>query len=165
MGYVPVGIIIAGHGLRGVVRFRYYNDAVDGLYRYTSFVVTFEGQHIELKPEEISFRKGFFFLKFEGFDSLEKVSFLINRELCVREEDLPPLDNDEYYDYQLVGLRTVNRRGEKVGTVTQVLHTGSNDILVVSGSTEVMVPMVEGFIDAIDLRGGTVTIAEDALLV
>lgn len=165
MGCVPVGRVVTDHGLSGTVKFKYYNEASEEFYRYASLIVEKDGRQTKLKPTEVRFTKGFFYLKFEGLDSLEKVSFLINQELCVREEDLPPLDNDEYYDYQLIGLHVKNRRGDKIGMVTQVFHTGGNDIIVVTGKEEILVPMVEGIIVRIDLEDSFIAIDEDALSV
>ena len=163
MRFIPVGKVIAGHGLSGTVKFKYYNEDVDQFYHYTSLVTDKDGKQIELNPTEVRFSKGFFYLKFENLDSPEKVSFLINKELCVSEEDLPSLDNDEYYDYQLVGLNVVNHEHEVVGTVTQIVHIGVNNIMVVTGKEEMLVPMVEGLISSIDLNDSLIVIDEDAL--
>jgi 16S rRNA processing protein RimM len=81
----------------------------------------------------------------------------------VREEDLPSLDNDEYYDYQLIGLNVVNQKHERIGTVAQIVHTGVNDIIVVTGKEEMLVPMVEGLICRIDLKDSLIIIDEEAL--
>ena len=163
MRFIPVGRVVADHGLAGTVKFKYYNEATEDFYRYASLIVEKDGKQTELKPTEVRFSKGFFYLKFDGLDSSEKVSFLINQELCVREEDLPPLDNDEYYDYQLIGLHVTNHMGDKIGMVTQVIHTGVNSIIVVTGKEEILVPMVEGIIVRIDLEDSFIAIDEDAL--
>ena len=164
MKFIPVGRVVANHGLNGVVKFKYYNEDAEYFYRYTSLTIDKDGRQTELNPTEVRFSKGFFYLKFEGLNSPEKVSFLINQELCVREEDLPPLDNDEYYDYQLIGLQVVNHKNETIGAVTQVIHTGANDIIVVTGKEETLVPMVEGLISRVDLKNSLIIINEDALL-
>lgn len=163
MRFIPVGRVVADHGLGGAVKFKYYNEVAEEFYRYASLIVEKDGKQTELKPTEVRFSKGFFYLKFDGLDSSEKVSFLINQELCVREEDLPPLDNDEYYDYQLIGLHVTNHMGDKIGMVTQVIHTGVNSIIVVTGKEEILVPMVEGIIVRIDLEDSFIAIDEDAL--
>ena len=165
MKCIPVGKVVAGHGLRGEVKFKYYNEAPEGFFRYSSLLVRQDDGLTELRPTEVTFRKGFFYIEFEGLDSPEKASFLVDRELSVREEDLPPLDDGEYYDYQLIGLGVVNQRDEKIGKVEHVLHTGASDIMVVRGTTEMFVPMVEGYISKIDLEALTITIDEEALLV
>jgi len=163
MRFIPVGRVVASHGLKGTVRFRYYNEDRDQFNSYTSLYITKDGKQTKLSPTEVRFSKGFFYLKFEGFNSPEKSSFLINEELCVREEDLPSLDNDEYYDYQLIGLNVVNYTNDLIGTVTQVIHTGVHDIIVVTGKEEVLVPLVEGLISKIDLKNSLIVIDEDAL--
>ena len=163
MRFIPVGRVVAGHGLSGTVKFQYYNEDVDQFYFYTSLYIDKNEGLIKLNPTEVRFSKGFFYFRFEGLDSPEKVSFLINKELCVREEDLPSLDNDEYYDYQLIGLNVVNQNHEFIGTVAQVVHTGVNDIIVVTGKEEMLVPMVEGLVSRIDLKDSLIVIDEDAL--
>ena len=165
MGFIPVGKVVADHGLGGAVKFKYYNEDAENFYRYSSLITNKNERQAELKLTEVRFSKGFFYLKFEGLNSPEQVSFLINQELFVREEDLPPLENDEYYDYQLIGLHVVNHSGELIGTVSQVIHTGVNDIIVVKGKEEILVPMVEGLISEIDLKNSLITIDEEALLV
>jgi len=164
MGCIPVGKVVADHGLSGAVKFTYYNEDVEQFYHYASLFADKGGKQTELNPTEVRFRKGFFYLKFKGLDSPEKVSFLINQELCVREEDLPSLDNDEYYDYQLIGLNVANSKNEAVGAVTQVIHAGIRDIIVVTGKEEVLVPMVEGPISRIDLENSIIVIDENELL-
>lgn len=163
MGFIPVGKVVADHGLGGEVKFKYYNEDAENLSRYSLLIANKDGRQSELKPIHIRFRKDFFYLKFEGLDSPEKVSFLINQELFVREEDLPPLDNDEYYDYQLIGLCVVNHKGTTIGKVSQVIHTGMNDILAVTGKEETLIPMIEGLIVRIDLRDSLIVIDEDEL--
>ncbi len=165
MKYIPVGRVVAGHGLRGEVKFKYYNEAPEGFFRYSSLLVRQDEVLRELRLTGVALRKGFFYIEFEGLDSPEKTSFLADRELFVREEDLPPLDDGEYYDYQLVGLDVINQRNEKIGTVEQVLHIGTNNIILVRGKREIFVPMVEIYITNIDLDTSSITIDEEALLV
>jgi 16S rRNA processing protein RimM len=66
--------------------------------------------------------------------------------------------------YQLIGLRVTNRENEKIGTVGQIIHGRGNDVLVVSGEKELLVPMVEGHILHIDLEKGFVRVDEETLL-
>jgi 16S rRNA processing protein RimM len=163
MRFIPVGRVIAGHGLNGAVKFQYYNEDVDQFGFYTSLYADIGGRQTKFNLTEVRFRKGFFYLKLEDLNSPEKISFLINQELSVREVDLPLLDNDEYYDYQLIGLNVVNHKHEPVGVVTHVIHTGVNDILTVTGREEILVPMVEGLISKIDLQNTLIVIDEDTL--
>jgi 16S rRNA processing protein RimM len=165
MGLLPVGRVVSTHGIKGEVRFWYYNEAVEDFYRYASLISIRDGREIELKPSEIRRHKGILLIRFEGFNTFESVAFLLQNELFVREKDLASLDHDEYYEYQLIGLDVMNEMEEKIGKVTEVLHTGAHPILVVSGRSELLVPMVDDFIVSIDIQASTVIVREDRLLV
>ena len=165
MRYIPVGRVISTHGVGGEVKFRYYNDAKEGFLRYTTLFVEHGAERIELKSTGIRSQKGFFYIRFEGLKNPEEVFSLMDKELSVREEDLPQLDEDAYYDYQLIGLDVLNRKDEKIGKVERVFHTKANDIIVVMGKKEIFIPMVEGYIARIDLKGSFIKIDEEAFLV
>lgn len=163
MNWVPVGKVIATQGLRGEVKVDYYNEVKEDFLLYTSLFVVRDGEPIEIKPSRVRFLKGFVYVIFAGFKSIEEVSFLVGRELCVNEDQLPLLGDSEYYEYQLINLFVVGKKGEKLGKVKEMLHTGANEVLVVEGKEEFMVPMVEGFIIKIDVGAGYIEIDEEAL--
>jgi len=163
MTFIPVGQIVAFQGLRGEVRFRYYNESRQAFLEYRAFFVDHDGNKIELKPSRVRLQGGIFVIKFRGLDTREKVRFLLRKELLVAEEDLPPLEEGEYYDFQLVGLEALTKEGRVVGRVRDVMHTGASDILVIAGDQEVLVPMTENHIGDISLSGGFVQITEAAI--
>jgi 16S rRNA processing protein RimM len=165
MGNIPVGRVLSTHGIRGEVKFRYYNENSEEFYSYASFIASKDGQDIELKPVQLRFHKGLFLIEFENLESLESVAFLLNKELFVREEDLPLIDDDEYYEYQLIGLNVMNENNEAIGKVKEVLHTAAHDVIVVGGEKELLVPMVSDYIVKIDMADSTMTVREEPLLV
>jgi len=161
MGYVPVGRVISTHGIKGEVKFQYYNDEKEVFYEYTSFLVKNENNRwVTFEPTDKRFYKGFFYLKFKGFDSPEAALSLINKEFFVKEEQLPPLNDDEYYEYQLIGLKVINQDDIGVGTVTEVMHTGAQKLIVVRGEKEILIPMVEDYILSIDIINKNITVVE-----
>jgi len=164
MKCVSIGRVISTHGLKGEVKFWYYNEEREGLYRYSTFLVRQRDEWIELKPERIRFQKDFFYIKFLGYDGLEKVNSFINRELFVREEDLPGLESDEYYDYQLIGLDVVNKVGELLGKVDSIIHTKANDVIVVKGEREILIPMIDIFISSVDIEHSVIKVEGDDFL-
>jgi 16S rRNA processing protein RimM len=165
MKRIPVGRVISTHGLKGEIKFKYYNEVDDDIYRYTSFLAKKSGSEIILNPASVKPHKRVFRIHFQGLDSVEEVSFLMNQELFVREEDLPGLDHDEYYEYQLIGLDVVNEKDEKIGRVESIMHGKGNDVMVVAGDEEIFVPMMEEYILAVNLEGSFVKIRQEDLLV
>lgn len=163
MRYIPVGRVLATHGKRGEIKLHYYNEVKQEFYRYTFFVVKNGDTIIELMPTGVRLSRGFFYIHFEGFNDEKVASFLVGKEISVREKDISPLKEGEYYDYQLIGLDVFNQQHMKVGTVKEIVHTKANDVLIVSGKEEILIPMIEDYIIHIDLGKSSVLI-NDALL-
>ena len=149
--------------MQGEVKVYYYNEVKEDILRYTSLFVVGDDAKKEIKPSRVRFQKNFVYIRFAGLRSLEEVSFLVGKEIYVREGDLPALEEGEYYEYQLIGLDVMNMNGEKMGVVESVLHTGANDVLVVAGDGELLVPLVEGHVKDIDVKQGFVRIDEGML--
>jgi 16S rRNA processing protein RimM len=164
MRYVPVGRITGIHGVKGEVRFWYYNEVKETLLHYTSLVAFVEGSEVVLKPSHVRFQKGIFYITFAGLTSTEEVLFLVSKELHVKEEGLPGLADDEYYDFQLIGLEVINELGTNIGRVEEVMHLRDQDILVVAGKDEVLIPMSDQFILSIDLPASLIMVREEDLL-
>ena len=164
MGYIPVGRVLSAHGVRGEIRFRYYNDSESDLCGYAALVVDRDSQKIELRPSRVQPRRGYFLIQFAGIETPGAASFLVGKELFVREEDLPRLKEGEYYDYQLIGLKVINEHDEPIGQVTEVIHTKANDVIVIEGEREMLVPMQEDFILGVDVDAASIRIAEGAFI-
>lgn len=163
MKWIPVGKIVSTQGIRGEVKFYYYNEVHEDFLRYTSLFVVRGNEKIGLKPASVKFRNDFIYIRFEGIGSIEEALPLVNKELFVREEDLGSLEDGEYYEYQLIGLDVINMKREKIGSVESILHTGAHDVLMVTGVKEFAVPLVEEFVVEIDVGKGIVCVNEEAL--
>ncbi len=73
-------------------------------------------------------------------------------EIGIFREQLPATNENEYYWNDLVGLRVVTLDGKELGIVDHLIETGANDVLVVRGKREHLVPFIQGqVIDAVDL--------------
>ena len=164
MNFIPVGLVVSAHGVRGEVKFRYYNEGATASLQYPSFFADDNGAKRELKPLLVRPQGHLFIIKFRGLETAEDARFLFKRELFVREEDLAPLCEDEYYDYQLIGLTAITEQDRKVGTVVDVMHTKAGDILVIGGTREVLVPMTGAHIAAISREDGLVRVREGGLV-
>jgi 16S rRNA processing protein RimM len=117
-----------------------------------------EGGVQELRVTDCWPHKGRFVLKFDGVDSIDAAEKLRGRNLGLAEAELQPLPQGSYYHHQLVGLRAQDRAGHPLGRVERVLETGAVPVLQIAGdSGELLLPLAETFIVAVDLAGGTLT--------
>ena len=77
--------------------------------------------------------------------------------LAVPREALPPLEPDEYYAFELVGLEAVEEGGRQLGRVSEVQPGVANDVLELDSG--VSLPLVEACVRQVDLEGGRIVIA------
>lgn len=84
---------------------------------------------------------------------------LVGSDVAVAREDLPPLPEGEHYWRDLIGLRVINRDGDALGEVAEMMDTGAHGVLVVAGERERLIPFVRGaIVEAVDLDAGRITV-------
>ena len=84
------------------------------------------------------FFKQFVFVKFEGLDDINDVEKYKRCPLKVTRENAVPLEEDEYYVADLLGLTIVDESGVTIGELVDVIETGANDVYEVKHPMEVM---------------------------
>ena len=101
-------------------------------------------------------------VRLEGCDNRDKASLLIGTEIGVRRNQLPAAQPGEYYWSDLLGLEVRTLEGELLGTVDHLLETGANDVLVVKGEREHLIPFVmDQVVDVVDLERGEIRVDWD----
>lgn len=97
-----------------------------------------------------------------GCEDRDAASRFIGAEIGVRRKQLPAAQPGEYYWSDLQGLEVVTLQGESLGTVDHLLETGANDVLVVTGERERLIPFVPGHVvDDVDLERGEIRVDWD----
>lgn len=96
--------------------------------------------------------------KLDGLESREQAQALSGKEVCVRREALPQLDEGHYYLDDLVGLEVVNGQGERLGVVKQLFSNGAQDVMEVAGERTRLMPWVPTVVKQVDLAGGRITV-------
>ncbi len=162
--YIPVGRIRSAHGIKGEVKFQYYNEVYEDFLKYTSLYHDEKGEKSRLTLKRVRIRGSTFILQFEEIKDRDSAEKLKGKVLYVREEDLPELEEGEYYIYQIMDMEVKNERGDLLGRVKEVINTGTHHVLDVVGKREVLIPMVEGFIISVDLKSKELIVREPEYL-
>ncbi|WP_303901012.1 ribosome maturation factor RimM [Thiohalomonas denitrificans] len=97
----------------------------------------------------------------EGCDDREEARALIGADIAITREQLPKAGPGEYYWSDLIGLEVVTVGGEQLGRVDHLMETGANDVLVVAGERERLIPFVDEVIISVDLEGRCLTVDWD----
>jgi 16S rRNA processing protein RimM len=98
----------------------------------------------------------------EGIDDREAAGELVRHEIAVPRSELPPAEPGEFYWVDLIGLEVETLEGVVLGRVVDLVETGANDVLVVQGDRERLLPFVQGqCVRSIDLDSGRMTVDWD----
>ena len=97
-----------------------------------------------------------------GFEDREQAATLVGSQIFVGRDQLPATDDDEYYWSDLEGLDVHTTKGEVLGRVERLMETGANDVLVIRGEREHLVPFIQGqYVTRVDLEAGLIEVDWD----
>lgn len=89
----------------------------------------------------------------EGVDDRNEAELWVGSDIYIRSDQLPELNEDEYYWSDLIGLKVVSVEGDDFGVIDHLLETGANDVIVVKGDRERLIPYVTGqVVKVVDLK-------------
>ncbi len=157
---VIVGKVGSAHGIRGDVSIDLSTDE-PGRRFFAGATVKLDSGRI-LTVDKATWHRGRLLVSFEGFPDRTAVETLRGEALTsVVSASEVPSEDDEYFDRQLVGLTVLNHLGEVAGTVREVLHLPSQDLLDVTTKTgSRLIPFVRALVPVVDLEAGTCQLAD-----
>jgi 16S rRNA processing protein RimM len=159
---VFLGRIVGVHGLKGWVKVHSWTRPPEGIFDYSRWLLKRGSDWQPLELEDARRQGKRLIAKLAGVDDRDAAQALMQAEVAVLRSDLPPLDQDEYYWSDLIGLEVVTVNGVNLGRVDHLLETGANDVLVVKGERERLIPFVaDTVVDAVDLDGGVIRVDWD----
>jgi 16S rRNA processing protein RimM len=90
----------------------------------------------------------------KGVNNREVARAYIGVEIYIERAQLPKLAAGEYYWDELIGLQVSNQQGIILGEITQMVDTGSNNVMVIKAKNnqkEHWVPYIEPFLIAVEM--------------
>ena len=152
---IIIGKIGAPRGLDGTVKIIPLTD-FDG--RFNGLEKISVGGKI-FAVEEVKHIGGQIFIKFAGVDSREVAKTLTNKFLTVDRADAAPLADGEFYIFDIIGCEVFSG-DKKLGTVTNILKTGSNDVFEIDGN--ILIPALKSVVESIDIAAKKILVKENA---
>lgn len=148
MDLIKIAKIVSAHGLNGEVKIFPYTDDLNGFKEYNEIYI--DGEELEIISQKIASK--FIVLKLKGFDYIDDVKRLIDKDVFIDKADMPSLDEGDYYINDLMDMEVYSEADEFIGTVKDVMTTSANHVLVVDhDGKEALIPFVKAFIKEVDL--------------
>ncbi len=129
---LKVGVITSPHGIRGEVKVYPTTDEPKRFKRLKQVLLDTGGEMTAVEIEGVKFFKNMVILKLKGLDTPEEAAKYRRKELYVERRDAVTLRKDEYFIADLIGLQVEDEEGSVLGTLTDVIVTGANDVYVVT---------------------------------
>jgi 16S rRNA processing protein RimM len=118
-----------------------------------------DGKGYSLTIESVRSHARFLLVRFQDVTALDQAQALREAVVLVEECLLPPLQDGEFYYYQIVDLPVFTTSGEEIGTITQVFFSGGHDVWVVrQGKKEYLIPVIDEIVRSIDIAAGRIVI-------
>ncbi len=160
-----VGRLVKAHGLKGALKLELYTDEPDRRFvPGASFTLQvpesspWHGKTVTVR--EFKWMNSHAVVFLEDVDDRTAAESLVRAILWMEQDDsADPVEDDAWYDHQLVGLEVV-RDQETVGRVVRVDHMPAQDLLIVrvADDREVLVPFVKAIVPEVDIAAGRVVV-------
>ena len=151
---LQVGVITSTHGIRGEVKVFPTTDDPKRFKKLKQVILDTGKEKRDLEVESVKFFKQFVILKFKGIDNINEVERYKRCPLLVTRDHAVPLQEDEYFIADMIGMQVVTEDGAVFGTLKDVIETGANDVYIIESSEhgEVLVPAIKECILAINIE-------------
>lgn len=157
---LQVGVITSTHGIRGEVKVFPTTDDAARFKKLKNVILDNGKERRDLEITSVKFFKNQVILKFKGIDDINDVEKYKKAPLFVTRENAVPLEENEYFIADLIGLSVTSDEGEELGVIDDVLQTGANDVYVVkkAGANDLLIPAIKDCILDVDVENGTMKV-------
>ncbi len=152
--YLRVGVIASTHGLKGEVKVFPTTDEPERFRKLKKVFLDTGKEYLPLKIKSVKFFKNQVILKFDEFQDINEVEKYRGKDLLIDREQALPLAENENFIVDLINMNVYDEEEQRLGTLTDVLQTGANDVYVVETEEgkEILLPAIPSCILEVDVE-------------
>ena len=159
---IPVGRISGLYGVRGWVKIYSYTEPRENILKYNPWLLNLAGGWTPVELLEGKRHGKGVIARLAGCEDRDAAARWLNTELAIRRDQLPETAPGEFYWNDLIGLKVITTGGIELGVVKDLMETGANDVLVVDGEVERLIPYVpDDVVVDVDLEAGELRVDWD----
>jgi len=138
---ICVGHVLGAQGIKGWIRVYSNTSPRENIVNYSPWLVE-QGEDLKAMDVKGRVHGKHVIAKLQGIDDRSAAETLIGCQLYINRRQLPGLEAGEYYWSDLIGLEVETLEAEPLGVVTEMLETGADDVMVLKGDRERLIPFV-----------------------
>ena len=155
---VVMGRVSAPFGVKGWIKVQPFTAAPANLLSYTVWWLGRDDAWLKYAVSNVQVHGRSVVAQLEGCEDREAAARLRDVQVAIPRDALQRTDTNEFYWADLIGLKVVNNAAQHLGQVVGILETGANDVLVVEGERERLIPFIADVIQQVDLAHGVITV-------
>lgn len=158
--FLRVGVISSTHGIRGEVKVYPTTDDPERFLDLDEVILDTGREHKILEIEGVKFFKNQVILKFKGYDNINDIEKYLKKDLLVDREHAVELGENENFIADLIDMEVVTDEGKVLGTLTDVIETGANDVYAVKTpeGKEILLPAIRDCIRDVNVDEKRMTV-------
>lgn len=161
--YVQIGKIVNTHGVKGELKVIPTTDDITRFELLETIFVQTRSELNEYTLSQVRYHKNFILIKLEKIETMTDAEKLKNCIIKIPKKWALPLDKDEYYIGDLYDMQVLTEDGEDLGSIVDVLFTGSNDVYIVkdtnnTSAKEILIPAIKECIKNVDIEKKIMTV-------
>jgi 16S rRNA processing protein RimM len=151
---LAIGRIVRPHGVRGELIVEPYSETIRSVDPESEVFI--DSLQTPYKVLSLRSHQKRLILRIEGCEDRETAEAFRGSELLIPTPDVEPLPDGVYYRWQILGLEVKEQAGRTLGTITDILETGANDVYIVRGDDEreLLLPAIKEVIIEVNLENG-----------
>ena len=152
--YVLIGKIVGAHGIKGTNKICSYAESLTVFKPGRSILIRSDrDRETSYEINWVKPHTGTPLLSLKGVADRHQAEAMIGGELFIQKSELPELDEDTYYWFELIGIEVYAAEEQFLGRIESIVETGSNDVYdVKNGEKEVLIPALESVVLNVDLE-------------
>ena len=157
--FVILGRVSGLHGVGGLIKIHSYTRPRERIFSYHPWYLREGVDWVERQIRRERSGARTLIAAIDGLVNRDEVQVLVGADVAVRRNQLPELQEGEYYHADLIGLDVIDQAGNSLGQLLGIEETGANDVMVVQGERRLLIPLVMGeIVTDIDMGTGIVRI-------
>ncbi len=151
--WLKLGNISGVFGVKGWLKVYANTDKKENILSYQPWYIERNKVRKQVKIKAGKPHGKTIIVQLEGVDDRNEAELWVGSDIYIKPDQLPTLGKGEYYWSDLIGLKVVSTKGDDFGMIDHLLVTGANDVIVVKGDKERLIPYVTGqVVKSVDLE-------------
>lgn len=157
---VLAGKLVGVYGVNGWLKLVSFTRSKENIFNYHPWLVECNGQWKQLILAGSQVGTKTLLACFKGVSDREQAKMFVGAEIAIHRQQLPALKDNEVYWHDLINMQVIGKNNESLGIVSEILETGSNDVLVVkSGAQRHLIPYIPGiYVNSLDINKGVMQV-------